>query len=104
MIECFNLPTAKPYLVTGLYYTRTNGVKDVGIEISNIVLFEKNEMVENKFVGIIRKVQISSTFLAAKPDKKAQLEVDGIIYNFKDPVERKNPGFVSFWESEIKAI
>jgi len=104
MIECFDLPTAKPYLVTGLYQTRTNGVLDIGVEISNIVLFEKNEMVENKFVGIIRKVQISSTYLATKPDKKAQLTIDGTEYTFKDPVERKNPGFVSFWESEIKAI
>jgi hypothetical protein len=102
MVECFNLPTAKPYLVTGIYYTRTNGVKDTGVVIPNIVLFEKNEVVESKVVGIIRKVQISTTYLLDRPSKNATLEIDGDIYDFKDPVKRKNPLYVDFWESEVK--
>ncbi len=105
MIECYDLPTAKPYLCTGTYVTRTNaGSKSAGVEISSVVLYEKNEYVENKFVGIIRKVQISTTSLATKPDRNALLIIDGVTYKFDDPVKRQNPMFVDFWEDIIKAI
>jgi hypothetical protein len=104
MIECYTLPTARPYLVTGTYYIRTNGVTSAGVTIPNIVLFEKNEYVENKFVGIIRKVQISTTSLATRPDRTSKLVIAGQEYSFKDPIKRQNPMFIDFWESEIKAI
>lgn len=105
MLECYNLPTATPYLVSGTYYTRSsNGVKSQGVELSNIVLYETMERVENGFLGIIRKVQISTTTLATKPQRKGELVINGETYTFEDPVLRKNPLYVDFWECEVKAV
>ena len=104
MLECFNLPPATPYLVSGTYYTRTNGVKSIGVGLSNIVLYETRERVENGFLGIIRKVQISTSTLATKPQRKGELLINGETYTFEDPVLRKNPLYVDFWESEVKAL
>jgi hypothetical protein len=105
MLECYESPTAIPYLVSGTYYTRTsNGVKSEGVELSNIVLYETRERVENGFIGIIRKVQISTSILDTKPQRKGELVIDGETYSFEDPVLRKNPLYVDFWESEVKAL
>jgi hypothetical protein len=73
MVECFNLPTAKPYLVTGIYYTRTNGVKDTGVVIPNIVLFEKNPKLlifklEYKFISLkYPELQYNNEFNVTAP-------------------------------------
>lgn len=102
MIECHALPTATPYLVSGIYYIYINGTKQTGITIDNIVLYERQERIDGTFVGIIRKVQISTTMLATRPDRNAKLVIDGTEYSFKDPIKRINPKIVTFWESEIK--
>jgi len=102
MIECHALPTATPYLVSGTYFAYTNGVKQAGVTLTNIVLYERQEQIENGFIGIVRKVQISTTMLATRPDRNATIAINGTTYSFKDPVKRCNPAFVDFWESEIK--
>jgi hypothetical protein len=102
MIECHALPTATPYIVSGTYFDYSNGVKQEGVALTNIVLYERQERVENGFVGIVRKMQISTTILSTKPDRNATIVINGTTYSFKDPVKKSNPAFVDFWESEVK--
>lgn len=108
MIECHELPTANVF--SAVYYTysqatsTTKRVRNAGVTLSSVVLIERSGMLGNGLTGIKRMVQISTSILATKPKEGNEITIDDTNYKIMNPVTRVNPGFVTFYEAEIKTI
>jgi len=102
MMEVHNLPTAEVY--SGTYYSFTSGVKQAGRTIEKLVMFSENGMLENGIPGVKRYCQISSFYLTDIPKHGEQIVIGGKTYKFNNPIRCANPGFVTFWESEIQIV
>jgi len=100
MVEIHNLPTAEVYSAT--LYTIVNNSFDAGVALAKVVMFDRNLKLENGSFGIKRFVQISSNILTTIPAHNSKITIDTIDYIILAPIRRANPGFTTFWESEIK--
>jgi len=100
MLEVHKLPTADNY--SAQYYQIINGARQPADTIEKVVLIEKEGVIEGNMIGIKRYVQISTTYLQIKPKQNELIVIDGTTYRFVNPIKCTNPGFVTFWESEIK--
>lgn len=103
MIEIYNLPTAKPYLKTATYWSSVIASPEYTY-LNKVVVWETKELVDNKFIGIVKKVQISTSELSEKPSRGGRIKIDDITYSFQNPVKVQNPAIKTFWESEIKEL
>ena len=104
MIECYSLPTAKPYTVTAQYERMGTNKYEVAVTLANVVAYQNNGRLDGDRLGIKFKVQISTSLLADKPGFNDKITIDGQAYKLIDPVLKKNPAFVPFWEAEIKTV
>ncbi|GAB4146835.1 MAG: hypothetical protein OHK0017_07800 [Patescibacteria group bacterium] len=104
MVECYSLPTAKPYLVTARLVRYIDGVKQVPITLKNVVFYEQEGRLENELIGITSKVQISQSILPEIPGLNDIIIICNTQYKFINPTLKRNPAFRSFWQSEVKEI
>lgn len=103
MMEIHAIPTAVPYNETATYYTYVNGEKQAGVPLNPVVFYDREGRLETGMLGIIKMIQISTSVLATKPKLNDIIEIDGQEYKFISPIKKANPGFVTFWESEVKS-
>jgi hypothetical protein len=105
MIECYALPTANKK--SGTYYQflgLTSKTKDAGTPITNVVLIEKNGMLENQRIGIKYTIQIAKSTRSTRPVINDIILIDTFDYRINTVTERINPVFAPFWECEVKKI
>jgi hypothetical protein len=103
MIEVYALPTAKPYRVQAQYLQRINGQAQPLVTLENVVFYDKTGVLETGMLGIKYMVQISTSVLSGKPGLNDSIIIAGKEYKFMNPTIKRNPGFVPFFESEIKS-
>lgn len=103
MVECYALPTAPNYTAQLYKLGSDNKVVSMG-QINNTVFWEKYGQLESGMMGIRYMCQISTNSLSIKPGLNDQIEIESKKFKFINIAKRQNPGFVSFWECELKSI
>jgi hypothetical protein len=105
MIECYKLPTANKK--NGIYFAFIGGAvktKDAGTALNNLVLIEKNGMLENQKIGIKYIIQIAKSIKSTRPILNDLIKIETLDYRIMTINERINPVFAPFWECEVKKI
>jgi len=101
MLECHNLPTAETYSAT--YYTFLSNSRSAGTTINNVVMYDKNTMLQSGVFGVIRYCQISTNTVTTVKHND-EITINNISYKLINPTRCANPAFVTFWESELKRL
>ena len=99
MLEVHDLPTAEVY--SGTIQQMSGNTYGSAVNLSKIVVFDRT-MKLGGVPSIKRFAQISSSILATIPRHNSRITIGGVVYKLLDPTRRANPGFVTFWESEIQ--
>jgi hypothetical protein len=104
MIECYALPTALPYNITCKYRQFVKGVKYQDDQtLDHVVFYGRTGQLETGLLGIKYFAQISKSIMSNKPGLQDLFIIDDKTYQILSVVDKRNPGFVEFWECEIKS-
>lgn len=99
MLEVHKLPTAEVFTAT--LKEMHAGSYGADQSLSAVVMYEMNTDLGG-VPSVKNFIQISSSVKADKPAHNSIITIANVSYKLINPITRKNPGFVTFYESEIQ--
>lgn len=103
MLEVYNLPTANT--VTASVKLLRKNTLTPALSLQKVVCWDELNQVDNGFAGRIRKVQISTTELNTQDLRNNDLlMIHEQEYKLMNVILYQNPGFVDFYECDIKEV
>lgn len=108
MLNCFSLPSCRP--INGVYYRvvannnqtqKTTG----GLNLNNLVIYDKNGIIEGGFVGVVKKIQISTSIITFIPNENDKIKIKNSTYKLRNIIFKdQNPYFIPFYEADLKFV